>query len=60
MTTKQKPPGGGKKGPGRPATGEPVRIRLSPEERAVAARLGSGNVSRGVRLALALAAPHPE
>lgn len=53
-TTTKKPPEGGKKGRGRPSIGEPLRLRLSPAQRAKAARLGGGNISRGLRLALDL------
>ena len=41
-----------KRGRGRPSKGEPVLVRLSPSERAVAEALGSGVVAEGIRIAL--------
>jgi hypothetical protein len=40
------------RGRGRPAIGDMLSIRLSPEHRALALQLGAGSLSAGIRAAL--------
>jgi len=40
---------------GRPSKGDPILVRLAPEERAVAESLGGGVIAEGIRLSLVAA-----
>ncbi len=58
---KKNPRGGARKGAGRPLQGEErkprVNIVISPEDDAISLRLGNGNRSKGIAIALRHASP---